>query len=132
MTRGAVAYSAAPGKKEAMSTKTTAQTSDGLLHVYLNDHLAGATAGMELAKRMAGSAQPGSESAAVLTRVTGEIIAVRRPGKPAGRHRPAGESGRVRASRVRSGGRSGIFPNGRRSSPGPATATATRAALTSW
>jgi hypothetical protein len=60
-----------------MSMKTTAQTPDDLLHVYLNDHLAAATAGMELAKRMAGSAEPGSESAAVLTRLTGEIIADR-------------------------------------------------------
>jgi hypothetical protein len=44
-----------------------------LLGVYLNDHLAGATAGLELARRMAASAQSESESATVLRGLVTEI-----------------------------------------------------------
>ena len=44
-----------------------------LLGIYLNDHLAGAIAGMGLARRMAASAEPGTERAAVLSRLAGEI-----------------------------------------------------------
>ncbi len=47
-----------------------------LLGIYLNDHLAGATAGTELARRVAGSGQePGDP--AVLQRLAGEISADR-------------------------------------------------------
>ncbi|HEY2266398.1 MAG TPA: hypothetical protein VGI96_27525, partial [Streptosporangiaceae bacterium] len=56
-----------------MDTKTTQHTRHDLLGVYLNDHLAGATAGMELARRMAASAGPGTGSAAVLSRLAAEI-----------------------------------------------------------
>ena len=44
-------------------------TTQGLLGIYLNDHLAGATAGTGLARRMAASAEPGTERAAVLSRL---------------------------------------------------------------
>jgi hypothetical protein len=60
-----------------MATKTTQHTEQVLLGVYLNDHLAGATAGMQLARRAAGSAEPGSESATVRKRLAGEIAADR-------------------------------------------------------
>ncbi len=48
-----------------------------LLGVYLNDHLAAATGGMELARRMAAAAAPGSERATVLSGLTAEITADR-------------------------------------------------------
>jgi hypothetical protein len=63
-----------------MKTKTAApalRAVPDLLGIYLNDHLAGATSGMELARRMAGSAEPGSESAAVLKKLSAEITADR-------------------------------------------------------
>jgi hypothetical protein len=44
-----------------------------LLGVYLNDHLAGATAGIGLARRMAASAEPGSERAKLLQRLAKEL-----------------------------------------------------------
>ena len=44
-----------------------------LLGVYLNDHLAGSTVGLELARRMAASAEPESESATVLRGLVPEI-----------------------------------------------------------
>jgi hypothetical protein len=44
-----------------------------LLGVYLNDHLAGATLGVGLARRMAASAEPGTESTRVLSELAGEI-----------------------------------------------------------
>jgi hypothetical protein len=56
-----------------MATKTA----QDYTAIYLNDHLAGATSGMELARRMAGSAEPGSESAAVLRKLATEITADR-------------------------------------------------------
>lgn len=43
-----------------MVTKTTQRTEQDLLGVYLNDHLAGATVGLQLVRRMAASAEPGS------------------------------------------------------------------------
>ncbi|HEY1698816.1 MAG TPA: hypothetical protein VGG75_03755 [Trebonia sp.] len=52
---------------------TTTTTQHGLLGIYLNDHLAGATAGMELARRMAASAERGTEVAPVLTKLAAEI-----------------------------------------------------------
>lgn len=56
-----------------MATETAQRTRHNLLGVYLNDHLAGSTAGMSLARRMAASAEPGSERARVLNRLTTEI-----------------------------------------------------------
>ena len=50
-------------------------TTRDLLGIYLNDHLAGAIAGTDLARRMAASAEPGTERAAVLSRLAGEITA---------------------------------------------------------
>jgi hypothetical protein len=52
-------------------------TTRDLLGIYLNDHLAGAITGTGLAKRMAASAEPGTERAAVLGRLAGEITADR-------------------------------------------------------
>jgi len=60
-----------------MATKTTQHTEQVLLGVYLNDHLAGATAGLQLARRAAGSAEPGSESATVRKGLVSEIAADR-------------------------------------------------------
>lgn len=60
-----------------MVTKTTQRTEQDLLGVYLNDHLAGATVGLELVRRMAASAEPGSESATVRERLVSEIAADR-------------------------------------------------------
>ena len=60
-----------------MATKTTQHTERVLLGVYLNDHLAGATAGLQLARRAAGSAEPGSESATVRKGLVSEIAADR-------------------------------------------------------
>jgi hypothetical protein len=57
---------------------TTAPRADrDLLGVYLNDHLAGATAGVELARRMAGSAGPDSAASGTLKRLAAEIAADR-------------------------------------------------------
>lgn len=56
-----------------MATKTKPSTRQDLLGVYLNDHLAGATLGMELARRMTASAEPGSERATALTGLATEI-----------------------------------------------------------
>jgi hypothetical protein len=55
------------------AAKSALRSGYGLLGVYLNDHLAGATAGMGLARRMAKSADPGSGSAATLRTLAGEI-----------------------------------------------------------
>ena len=52
-------------------------TTRDLLGIYLNDHLAGAIAGTGLARRMAVSAEPGTERADVLSRLAGEITADR-------------------------------------------------------
>ena len=60
-----------------MATKTERHSEQDLLGVYLNDHLASATAGLELVRRMAASAEPGSETAAVVTRLANEITADR-------------------------------------------------------
>ena len=53
------------------------RTKVDLLGVYLNDHLAGATAGTGLARRMIAAAEPGSERAAVLQGIAREIAADR-------------------------------------------------------
>ena len=60
-----------------MATKTTQHTEQVLLGVYLNDHLAGATVGLQLARRAAESAEPGSESATVRKGLVREIAADR-------------------------------------------------------
>ena len=49
----------------AGSAVTTRRTGPNVLGIYLNDHLAGATAGTELARRAAGSAQDREEHAAL-------------------------------------------------------------------
>ena len=55
-------------------TRTNAQhRGHDLLGIYLNDHLAGATGGVGLVRRMAAAADPGSESARVLSTLTAEI-----------------------------------------------------------
>jgi len=54
--------------------RTTAQhKGHDLLGIYLNDHLAGATGGVGLARRMAAAPDPGSESARVLSTLVAEI-----------------------------------------------------------
>jgi len=55
-----------------MTVMKTRPSRSGLLGIYLNDHLAGATAGSELAHRMAGSHHR-REEAAPLRRLAGEI-----------------------------------------------------------
>jgi hypothetical protein len=55
-----------------MASSADARAGQGLIGIYLNDHLAGATAGVELARRMAKShTGPGSDGA--LQRLTAEI-----------------------------------------------------------
>jgi hypothetical protein len=56
-----------------MATQTTRSARENLLGVYLNDHLAGSTTGMNLARRMAASAKPGTERATVLNSLVTEI-----------------------------------------------------------
>ena len=56
-----------------MATQTGRRTRQDLLGVYLNDHLAGPTVGMSLARRMVSSAEPGSERATVLNRAVAEV-----------------------------------------------------------
>jgi hypothetical protein len=60
-----------------MATKTARRTEQDLLGVYLNDHLAGATVGVQLVRRMAASAEPGSETAGVVKSLVKEITADR-------------------------------------------------------
>ena len=60
-----------------MATKTARRTEQDLLGVYLNDHLAGATVGVGLVRRMAASAEPGSETATVVKPLVSEITADR-------------------------------------------------------
>jgi hypothetical protein len=56
----------------AAIAKATRPTRYGMLGIYLNDHLAGATAGSELAKRMSRSHR-GGEDAAALSRLAAEV-----------------------------------------------------------
>lgn len=53
--------------------KSTRPSRAGMLSIYLNDHLAGATAGSELARRMARSHQR-SDEGGLLQRLAAEII----------------------------------------------------------
>lgn len=52
--------------------RTAVRSGQGLLGIYLNDHLAGATAGLGLARRLAG-AHRGSPEGEVLTRIAAEV-----------------------------------------------------------
>jgi hypothetical protein len=54
-----------------MTATATSRPAHGLLGIYLNDHLAGATGGAELARRVAGS--HGGEHAAALRRLAAEV-----------------------------------------------------------
>jgi hypothetical protein len=63
----------APVKEKTMAKQTAQRTGQDLLGVYLNDHLAGSTIGMGLARRMVASAEPGSERATVLGGLATEI-----------------------------------------------------------
>ena len=56
-----------------MARTTARRQGHDLLGIYLNDHLAGATGGVGLARRMAAAADPGSESAKVLSTLVAEI-----------------------------------------------------------
>ena len=56
-----------------MARTTARRKGHDLLGIYLNDHLAGATGGVGLARRMAGAADPGSEPARVLSTLVAEI-----------------------------------------------------------
>jgi hypothetical protein len=56
-----------------MATKTAGRTAPDYLGIYLNDHLAAATASLGVARRMASSAEPGSESAALLRTLAADI-----------------------------------------------------------
>jgi len=60
-----------------MNAKTAGPAERDLLGVYLNDHLAGATVGLELVRRMAASAKPGSDTATVMKRLVTDITADR-------------------------------------------------------
>ena len=63
-----------------MTTKTATSAQfvrRDLLGIYLNDHLAGATAGTGLARRLAAAAEPGSDRAATLRQLAAEIAADR-------------------------------------------------------
>ncbi|MEP6760729.1 MAG: hypothetical protein ABJA93_05125 [Sporichthyaceae bacterium] len=57
---------------EQPGTTTATDSRDVLLGIYLNDHLAGATGGLELARRTAGAHQ-GTEAAATVSRLAKEI-----------------------------------------------------------
>ncbi len=56
-----------------MARTTARRQGHDLLAIYLNDHLAGATGGIGLARRMAAAADLGSESARVLSTLVAEI-----------------------------------------------------------
>jgi len=60
----------------AQATGSTRQATQGLLGIYLNDHLAGATGGVELARRAA-AARRQEESGDVLLRFAADIAADR-------------------------------------------------------
>jgi hypothetical protein len=56
-----------------MATNTAGHATPDYLGIYLNDHLAAATAGLGVARRMASSAEPGSESAALLRTLAADM-----------------------------------------------------------
>jgi hypothetical protein len=55
-----------------VSTKAAQRTTQGLLGVYLNDHLAGSSLGVNLARRMRASAAPATERATALSGLAAE------------------------------------------------------------
>jgi hypothetical protein len=59
-----------------LSAKGTGHPGHGLLGIYLNDHLAGATGGVELARRVA-AARRGGEAGEALRRFAAEVAADR-------------------------------------------------------
>jgi hypothetical protein len=59
------------------NTLTAPPSRHRLLGIYLNDHLAGATAGLGLVRRMAASAESGSAREGQLRKLAGEIAADR-------------------------------------------------------
>jgi hypothetical protein len=61
------------GNKKAMARSTARRKEHDFLGIYLNDHLAGATGGVGLARRLSAAADPGSESARVLSTLADEI-----------------------------------------------------------
>jgi hypothetical protein len=61
-----------------MAMTPTRRTGRDLLGVYLNDHLAGATVGVELSRRMAASAGHEPAAAGTLKKLAAEIAADRR------------------------------------------------------
>jgi hypothetical protein len=60
----------------AQATGSTRQTAQGLLGIYLNDHLAGATGGVELARRVA-AARREEEAGDALLRFAADVAADR-------------------------------------------------------
>lgn len=60
----------------AQATGSTRQAAQGLLGIYLNDHLAGATGGMELARRVA-AARREEEAGDALLRFAADVAADR-------------------------------------------------------
>ena len=60
-----------------MAAGVTRRARRDLLVVYLNDHLAGATAVAEPARRTAAAAEPGTEAASTLKALAAEITADR-------------------------------------------------------
>jgi hypothetical protein len=84
-----------------------------LLAIYLNDHLAGATAGVELARRLRGSNEDDPEFGPVLTEVCAEIEADRETLKAAMDRLEVGQS-KVKPIVAVLGERLGrLKPNGR-------------------
>jgi hypothetical protein len=61
---------------QAQAAGSTRQSAHGLLGIYLNDHLAGATGGAELARRVA-AARRGGEAGDALRRFAAEVAADR-------------------------------------------------------
>jgi hypothetical protein len=61
---------------EAQATGSTRQAAQGLLGIYLNDHLAGATGGVELARRVA-AARREEEAGDALLRFAADVAADR-------------------------------------------------------
>ncbi len=61
----------------ATASGITQRAPRDLLVVYLNDHLAGATVAVELARRTAAAAEPGSEAASTVKALVAEVTADR-------------------------------------------------------
>jgi hypothetical protein len=61
----------------AQATGSTRQATQGLLGIYLNDHLAGATGGVELARRAAAAGRREEEAGDALLRFAADVAADR-------------------------------------------------------